>query len=89
MGEARDELTKVIPIINSNPKAIEVMDGWPRVVQFELEGEGGMFFLVVEKGQAKLFDKLTQREVRHYCAWQRQGICSRCQERAGYKSPSC
>ena len=62
MAEVKDELERIIPLLNTNPKAKEVMDGWPRLIRFELEGEEQPFSLVVEQGQAKLLDDPASRE---------------------------
>jgi putative sterol carrier protein len=54
MGKAKEDLERKIPLLNSIPGAREQMDLWPKVIQLELEGEEGPFFMVVEKGQARL-----------------------------------
>ena len=51
MGEAKDELKKVIPLLDDNPWAKEIMEGWPRTVLFELGGEETPFYISVKEGR--------------------------------------
>ena len=54
MGEGKDELKKVIPLFSDNPRAIEIMEGWPRTVLFELDGEETPFYIRVKEGRMSL-----------------------------------
>ena len=56
MGEAKNEIKRVIPLFDDNPKAKEIMDGWPRTVLFELEGEETPFYISVREGRISLGD---------------------------------
>jgi putative sterol carrier protein len=54
MGEGKDELKRVIPLFNDNPRAIEIMEGWPRTVLFDLNGEETPFYISVKEGRMSL-----------------------------------
>ena len=54
MGRAREELERVVPILNQNPKAKEMMGALPAVVEFNLEGEEESFFVIVDGDQLSL-----------------------------------
>ncbi len=54
MGEAKNEIKRVIPLFDDNPKAKEIMDGWPRTVLFELEGEETPFYISVRDGRISI-----------------------------------
>ncbi len=54
MGEGKKELLEKIPMLNSNRRAKNYMEAWPRIVQFELEGEEAPFFIVIEGGRIEL-----------------------------------
>ncbi len=54
METGRSELERVIPALNASPRAKNLMEAWPRIVQFDLEGEAGPFHIIVDKGQMKL-----------------------------------
>jgi len=56
MGEVKDELKRVIPLLNGNPRAKEIIEGWPRTVLFELEGEETPFHISVREGRLSLGD---------------------------------
>ncbi len=51
MSEGKDELKKVVPLFDGNPKAVEIMEGWPRTVLFELDGEKPPFYITVKEGK--------------------------------------
>jgi len=52
MGIVKDELAMVIPTLNQNPKAREIIWVLPSVIAFKLEGEG--FCMTIADGQVKL-----------------------------------
>ena len=54
MGEVKDELKRVIPHFDDNPRAQEIMEGWPRTVLFEMEGEETPFYITVQDGKMSL-----------------------------------
>ena len=54
MGEAKDELKKVITLVTDNPWSKEIMEGWPRTVLFELKGEEIPFHIIVRDGKMSL-----------------------------------
>jgi putative sterol carrier protein len=56
MGAARNELEKIIPLFTDNPRAIEIMEGWPRTVLFDLDGEQGPFNISVKGAKMSLAD---------------------------------
>ena len=51
MGEGKDELKKVVPLFDDNPWAREILEGWPRTVLFELDGEESPFYITVKEGK--------------------------------------
>ncbi len=55
MGRVKDEFSKIVEAINSVEDARRLLQGWDRVLQFEIEGEEP-FYLRVERGEVKLFD---------------------------------
>lgn len=54
MGQAREELTKIIPVLNGARKAQGLMNTFSRKIQFDLAGEETSFRIEIEKGQMKL-----------------------------------
>ena len=57
MGVAKDEMIKLLPSINSSPKATKIMEGWPKSILLELEGEEGPFFIIIEEGKMGVEEK--------------------------------
>ncbi|RLG49750.1 MAG: hypothetical protein DRN96_09105 [Thermoproteota archaeon] len=55
MGRVREEFSKIVEAMNSIEEARKLLQGWDKVLQFEIEGEEP-FYLKVEGGEAKLFD---------------------------------
>jgi len=49
VDETKNELMKRIPVMNGNPRAKQLLEVWPRKVQFELDGEAP-FYINIEKG---------------------------------------
>ncbi|MFQ5875046.1 MAG: hypothetical protein ACE5JL_14795, partial [Dehalococcoidia bacterium] len=62
MGDAQNELKKVIPLLNDNPWAKEILDGWSRTVNFELDGEEAPFHIIVEQGKLRLGEGKAPKE---------------------------
>ena len=58
MGAARNELEKIIPLFTDNPRAIEIMEGWPRTVLFDLDGEQSPFYISVKEAKMSLAEGL-------------------------------
>jgi len=54
MGEGKDELKRVIPLFDGNPRAMEIMEGWSKTVLFDLDGEETPFYIRVKKGRMSL-----------------------------------
>ena len=54
MAEGKIELARIIPLLNANPRARNLMEAWPRIVQFNLEGEESSFHIIIDHGQMKL-----------------------------------
>ncbi|MBI4290640.1 MAG: SCP2 sterol-binding domain-containing protein [Betaproteobacteria bacterium] len=48
MGKAKEALKEAVPRMNANPKAREIIQVLPRVIAFDLEGEGEPFALAVK-----------------------------------------
>jgi len=58
MGEARSELVNVVPLINSSSTAMKIMEGWPRSILLELDGEESPFYIIIEQGKMRVEEKL-------------------------------
>jgi putative sterol carrier protein len=56
MGEMRNELVKLIPLLNGNKSAQTLMGVFDRILQFELNGEPPGFFVVIKDGEMVLTD---------------------------------
>ena len=56
MAQGKDDLKGIVPFLNENPKAMELMKVWPRKVQFELDSEASPFHIVIEQNSMSLFD---------------------------------
>jgi putative sterol carrier protein len=54
MGETKDALKEIIPILNNNPRSADLMGAFTRVIQFDLDGEKGKFLMTVRKGRMAL-----------------------------------
>ena len=54
MGETKDALKEIIPILNSNPRSVDLMGAFTRVIRFDLDGEKGKFFMTIRKGRMAL-----------------------------------
>ena len=52
MGKAKEAVREAIPRMNANPKSREIIQVLPRVIAFDLEGEGETFALVVKDSNA-------------------------------------
>lgn len=48
MGKVREALRDSISRMNGNPKAREIIQVLPRMVAFDLDGEGGTFALAIQ-----------------------------------------
>lgn len=59
MGETKKAFEEAIPGINRNNRAIDLMEAFPRVIQFDLDGEEGKIYLVVKKGKMALAEKIS------------------------------
>lgn len=57
MGEAKNELAKLVPLVNANSRATKIMESWPRTMLLELEGETGPFYLIIDQGRMSLEEK--------------------------------
>ena len=57
MGEARNEVVTLLPLVNSSPRARNIMEGWPRIILLELDGEEKPFYITIEQGQMRLEEK--------------------------------
>jgi len=59
MGRAKDALASAISILNRSQKAREMIEAMPKVVCFDLEGEEGPFYVVVEGEQLNLMEAIS------------------------------
>jgi putative sterol carrier protein len=57
MGEAKSEVIKLVPLINSSSGAMKIMEGWPRSILLELDGEENPFFITIEQGKMRVEEK--------------------------------
>ena len=51
MGETFNELTGKVSRLNESRSAKNLMETFPRTIQFDLEGEEDRFFIVIERGR--------------------------------------
>lgn len=54
MDKGKQDLENIIPALNANTRARTLMEAWPRIVQFQLDGEAKPFYVVIDNGQMKL-----------------------------------
>lgn len=54
MGETKDAFKEIIPIINNNQRSIDLMGAFTRIIQFDLDGEKGKFFITIKKSKMAL-----------------------------------
>ena len=54
MGQTKEELRKIIPVLNGAKKSSDLMKLFTRKIRFELAGEEKAFNLDIDKGQMKL-----------------------------------
>ena len=59
MGRAKDALASAVSSVNRNQKAKEMIEAVPRVICFDLEGEEGPFYVVVEGKQLNLMETIS------------------------------
>ncbi len=60
MGEAKDELKRIIPLMDNNPRAKEIFEGCHKTVLFELEGEDPSFYISVSEGRVSLGEDIPE-----------------------------
>lgn len=58
MGEAKSEVLKLIPLVNSSSGATKIMGGWPKSILVQLEGEESPFYIIIEQGKMRVEEKL-------------------------------
>lgn len=61
MGETFSEMTKIIPMINATPKTKDLMEAFPKTIQFELDGEESSFLITIQGGQMKLTQGISEK----------------------------
>ena len=54
MGEAKTEVLKLLPILNASVGAARIMEGWPKALRLELEGEESAFYIIIEAGKMRV-----------------------------------
>jgi putative sterol carrier protein len=57
MGVSKEEIKKVIGLINESEEAKELLAGWEKVIQFDLEGEENPFHIVFTGEAAEFKDE--------------------------------
>ena len=57
MGEAKSEVVKLVPLINTSSGATKIMEGWPKSILLELEGEESPFYIIIEQGKMRVEEK--------------------------------
>jgi len=60
MDGAKNEMIKILPRLEGNPWAKEIMDGWQKTVLFKLEGEDKPFYLVIKGDEIIVKDEEIQ-----------------------------
>jgi len=63
MGNVMVALNEVIPRLNDNPKAQEIIQVLPKLIAFDLDGENQRFSLVVDGGAVALGDEAVDAEI--------------------------
>jgi len=58
MTQIKEALKDVIPFLNGNARAKQLMEVWPRVLELGLEGEEKPFYLVIDQGQMALEERV-------------------------------
>ena len=61
MGATLSEFAKIIPVMNASPKTRNLMEVFPRTIQFELDGEKSKFFITIQNGQMSLAEGISER----------------------------
>ncbi len=56
MGHTYDEMAAIVTLLNGSPAARNLMEAFPRVIQFSVAREGGPFFVRIENGAIALHD---------------------------------
>jgi putative sterol carrier protein len=56
MKETQNELGRAVALLNESKSARNLMDAFPRTVQFNLEGEGQKLHIVIEGGRIALHE---------------------------------
>jgi len=51
MGETFSEMPGLISRLNDSPKARNMMEAYPRTIQFDLDGEESKFFITIKEGR--------------------------------------
>ena len=59
MGQAKEELLKIMPALNSARKARDMMKVFTRKIRFDLAGEEKPFSLEIDKGQMQITEDAT------------------------------
>ena len=51
MGETVQEMEQLVPRLNGSRSARNLMEAFPKTIQFDLQGEEGSFFITITGGQ--------------------------------------
>ena len=51
MGETVQEMEQLVPRLNGSRSARNLMEAFPKTIQFDLQGEEGSFFITIAGGQ--------------------------------------
>lgn len=59
MGKTLDELNNMLSDLNSNKRAVDLMEAFSRVIRFELEGEQSSFDVAIQRGQMAITKRIS------------------------------
>lgn len=60
MEETREQLTRVIPTINNSSLARDLMEVFPRTIEFRLDGEQRPFFVTIDQSQMSITEEASR-----------------------------
>jgi putative sterol carrier protein len=61
MGETYSEMIRIIPRLNESLKARNLMEAFPRTIQFDLEGEESKFYTTIEGGRMTITKGVSEK----------------------------
>ncbi len=60
MGEAKKAVEELLPQLNASKGAMKIMEGWPKAMLLELEGEEKAFYIVIDQGKMSITETLAR-----------------------------